>query len=300
MKINIHAKLKNGAWGGGNQFLKALAGEFERVGVWAEEKNSDVVLFNGYQDLIAIMRHFIFHKKQKNVYRLGPILSLHRSGFRWILIDTLVVMFANIFPNLVVFQSKWSHDQAVRFGLSKNKKFSILGNSVDSNIFNKKEFKEKIPGEKIKLVYTSWSSNMKKGFKYLKFLDENLDFSRYEFTFIGNSPFEFKNIKSLKPLPSGELGEKIRESDIFVSPVEDDACSNALIEGLASGLPAVALNSGGNSEIVANGGELFDSNQVLLTQIDKVAENLKSYYDAIRVKTIDEIAGEYVKAIESL
>ena len=35
--------------------------------------------------------------------------------------------------------------------------------------------KEKI-NYPIKLIYDSWSSNIKKGFNYLKFLDENLDF----------------------------------------------------------------------------------------------------------------------------
>ncbi len=97
-----------------------------------------------------------------------------------------------------------------------------------------------------------------------------------------------------------ELAAPLRESDIFVSPVEDDACSNALLEGLASGLPAVALNSGGNPEIISNAGELFRNEPELLAQIDKVAGNLAFYSNRISVKSIREVAGEYVAAIGSI
>ena len=69
----------------------------------------------------------------------------------------------------------------------------VIYNAVDNKIFFRGN-KEKI-NYPIKLIYDSWSSNIKKGFNYLKFLDENLDFAKFEMKFIGNSPFTFKNIK---------------------------------------------------------------------------------------------------------
>lgn len=292
MKIHIHAQLTDGAWGGGNQFLKALRGALVRHHAYAKHRaEADTVLFNGYQDLWAIASHFFFHHKQKRIYRLGPILSLHRPGMKWAIVDYLVVLFANWFADVAVFQSEWSYRQLLIQGFSPTKKYSIIGNAADAEIFFKKELA--IPDEKIKLVYSSWSPNMKKGFAYLKFLDQNLDFTKYSFTFIGNAPFVFTNIKMLAPLPSCELAAELRRHDIFVSPVADDACSNALLEGLSSGLPAVALESGGNPELVGEGGELFTDEASLLRALEMVAADLKSYYDRISVESIDAIVLRY-------
>ncbi len=301
MKINIYSKIKDGAWGGGNQFLKALKEGFIKTGNYSESVfDANTIIFNGYQDLLNLISFFFAFRGKKIVYRLGPILHLHRKGFRWKALDYAVALTANLFADLVIFQSLWSYEQALRIGFSKNKKHAIILNAVNETIFYKKEFREKIPGEKIKLVYSSWSSNMKKGFMYLKFLDEHLDFNKYEFTFIGNSPIEFKNIKMLKPLGSRELAEELRNNDIFLSPVEDDACSNALLEGLASGLPAVALGSGGNLELVKQAGALFSGEEDIMTQIDEVAKNLKSHHSYIQLQSIEEVAKKYVSAIQKL
>lgn len=301
MKIHIAYNLKSGPWGGGNQFLKALQKALIFSGDYSESiSNSDALIFNSYNDLWSIMKSNFLYPRKKIIYRLGPVFSTYRKGLKWKFIDKITIVFANLFSDLTVFQSKWSYEKAKEFGFSKNKKYTIILNAVDSTVFYKKEFKEKSQGEKIKLIYSSWSSNMKKGFAYLKFLDENLDFTKYEMTFVGNSPFVFKNIKTLKAVGSDELAKTLRSSDIFVSPVEDDACSNALLEGLASGLPAVALKSGGNPELMGLGGELFSNEKELLESIDKVAGNLNFYQNGIKVKTIEEISKEYVNAIKNL
>jgi hypothetical protein len=179
MKFYIYSELKSGSWGGGNQFLKALKSQLISMGVYAESlRSTDVIIFNGYQELSGIFKNWFFHHKQKRVYRLGPILSLHRIGLRWRLVDFVVVMFASLFSDLVVFQSKWSYEKALKFGLMSKKKYAIIGNAVDDSIFYPKEFQDKKNKDKTKLIYTSWSSNMKKGFNYLKFLDNNLDFDK--------------------------------------------------------------------------------------------------------------------------
>lgn len=301
MKIYINTQLKEGAWGGGNQFLKALRGGLSAHDSFTENRVSgDVVLFNGYQDVVAIFSHWLFHYRQKRMYRLGPILSLHRFGLKWKTIDHIVVLFANLFADLVVFQSQWSYNESLRRGFSARKQYVVIGNAVDPSIFTKKEWQEKKPNKKTHLIYTSWSPNMKKGFSYITFLDEHLDFSRYEFTFIGNTPRMFKHIQVLSPLASMELAAKLREADIFVSPTRDDACSNALLEGLSSGLPVAALDSGGNAELVRAAGQLFKTEQDLLRAIDEIAKNLKYYYDRIEVKGPETIAKEYIQACNDL
>ncbi len=301
MKIHISYNLTKGPWGGGNQFLKALRGAFIKVGVYSESiSKADVLIFNSYNDIWPLIKSFFFYSKKIRAYRLGPIFHTYRKGLKWKFIDYVTILIANLFAGLIIFQSTWSHEEAKKLGLWKSKKFTIIGNAVDASVFYRKEFKDRFPGEAKRLIYTSWSSNMKKGFAYLKFLDENLDFTKYHMTFIGNSPFQFKNIEMIKALPSNELAEKLRESDVFISPVEDDACSNALLQGLASGIPVVALSSGGNPELVSKGGELFSNGTELLGNIEKVAKNLKFYYDHIEVLSIEDVADEYIKSIKNL
>jgi len=49
------------------------------------------------------------------------------------------------------------------------------------------------------------------------------------------------------------VAELLRAADLFVLPSHYEACSNAILEALASGLPAVACDVGGNRELVAQG-----------------------------------------------
>lgn len=301
MKFHIVSGNKNGPWGGGNQFLKALKKELTFLNLYSDIlKNSDIVIFNSYQDLIHLIKCFLLFNNKKRFHRLGPIMSLHRSGLRWKIIDRLVIFCANLFADLVVFQSLWSYEKSRKLGFWGKKKYIIIGNAIDTSIFWKKQFTPKQNNEKIKLIYISWSSNMKKGFEYIKFLDEYLDFSKYNFTFIGNSPFQFKNIKMIKPLDSEKLAEELRNHDIFISPTKDDACSNALLEALATGLPVLALASGGNPEIVRKAGVLFKNKDELLAGVNIVASNLKKYYDQINVRTIRDIAKDYIQASQNI
>lgn len=297
MKIYFYSKINDRSWGGGNQFLKMLKNQFIHHGYYENNpEKADVLLFNSYQDSLALIKIFFIYRRKKIIYRLGPILSLHRRGLKWKCVDFFVICIANIFADLVIFQSEWSYHKSLKFGFH-NKNFVVITNTVDNSIFYKKQYVPKEDNEHINLIYTSWSSNENKGFKYLDFLDKNLDFKKFKMVFIGNSPFAFNNIKIIKPLSSKELSEELRMSDIYISPTKDDACSNALLEGLASGLPAVALLSGGNQEIVKNGGELFKNEQELISQIDKVSNNLFSYYENIYVKKPEDVYQEYMDAI---
>lgn len=296
MKINIFTRIKKGAWGGGNQFLKALKTELIKKRQYTElSECPDAVIFNSYKDLCPLFKYF-FKKRGKIVYRLGPIFYLHR-GLKWKIVDILVVMAANLLADIVIFQSDWSYKQAVKLGFSSRKKFKIIINAVDGSVFSKRDG-GRDGGRKIRLIYTSWSMNQNKGFGYLDFLDKNLDFNKYELIFIGNSPLAFKNIKMLKPLPSADLARELRLSDIFISPAKDDACSNAILEALACGLPVVFLKSGSNSELVGEAGLQFENNQDLMDSIRKVSEGIDYYRSKIVVGNIESVCEEYVLAIK--
>lgn len=300
MSIFVFYQSKSTSWGGGNQFLKALVDEFKKKRVYADSlEDAHAVLFNGYQELLPFLKSIIVHPRKKRIYRLGPIMSLHRPGLKWILVDYALAILTSIFAHIIVFQSAWSQGQARRFGFFKKKHVFIIPNAVDASIFFTKEHESRDPSELVRLIYTSWSKNNKKGFSYLSYLDTHLDFKKFRLTFIGNSPIAFKNIETLPPMQSRELADQLRKSDVFISPTKDDACSNAILEALACGLPVVALRSGGNSELIGQGGELFLNEPEMLEDIDRVAHNLSYFQKQISIKSIHEIADEYISAIHA-
>lgn len=300
MKINICSKLKDGIWGGGNQFLRALQKELIFRGIYTETpSNADAVVFNSYQDSFRVIKYWFRSKDKKIVYRLGPIFYLHR-GMKWIVVDYFVILVANIFSDLIIFQSKWSYNMALNLGLNTKKKYRIINNSVDNTIFFRNQTRDGVDNRRINLVYTSWSSNPNKGYSYLEYLDKNLDFTRFTFKFIGNSPVAFKNIQIAKPLQSKDLAVELRRSDIYVSPAKDDACSNAILEAMSCGLPVAALDSGANRELVNEGGAMFKGREDLLPTINSISDNLNLYRDKICVKNISKICDEYLLAIEEL
>jgi Glycosyltransferase len=51
-----------------------------------------------------------------------------------------------------------------------------------------------------------------------------------------------------------DVNQLLRASDVFVFPTLHENMSNALLEAMASGLPVVATNVGGNTEVVSRGG----------------------------------------------
>ena len=52
---------------------------------------------------------------------------------------------------------------------------------------------------------------MLKGFNYLSYIDKNLDFSKFEMSFIGNTPIKFKNIKIFRPMSPKNLQKKLKK-----------------------------------------------------------------------------------------
>lgn len=292
MKIHILYSFRQGAWGGGNQFLNVLRKFLKHNESYTDDSiSSNVVLVNSYQEIArAIFLKYRYPHKWI-IHRLGPIFSYHR-GRKWHIMDKLVVFFANNIADGVIFQSQWSCNESKKLGFSGNNN-EIIPNAVDSSIFYPRKLIGELP-KKTRLIATSWSKNANKGFELLTFLDDNLDFTRYSMKFIGNTPVSFKNIQIIQPQPSAGVAEQLRLSDIYISTARFEACSNALLEAIACDLPVVFLNSGGNSEIVKNGGESFCTKQEFISSIDKVSNNYKHYQDALPIIDLQEVGEKYI------
>lgn len=291
MKIYILYEIVDGAYGGGNQFLRALRDQLGAKGILCDNHfDADVILFNSHH------RYNIYEistarksKDQIYVHRVdGPIFLYNKPGDQ----RDAEVNSLNTYAHATVFQSEWSKKKNIEMGIiSGDKPSAVIPNAPDPNLFNRNY--EKTSRGKTRIVMASWSDNVKKGFEYYDFIDKNLDFSRYDVTFAGRSPVRFNNIKCVGILDRKELSDTLKNSDIYLTASQNDPCSNSLLEALHCGIPAVALNSGGHPELVKDGGKLFNGFDDIVESIECVASDVELYSSRISVLSIESVAEMY-------
>jgi len=298
MKLHILHTIHDEAWGGGNQFLKALRDALRQRGLYAEvAENADLILCNSFpfgelRMLLALGR--LKKKGKKMVHRIdGPISEIRGKDK---VVDSMIYSINQLFAEGTIFQSQWSKEENQQLGMKVQQNSAVIVNAPDPALFFQRE---PLPvSGKIKLIATSWSSNPRKGFDVYSFLDTHLDFSKYEMTFVGNSPIAFKNIIMVPAQSSKGVAALLRSHHIFITASQKDPCSNSLLEALHIGLPAVVRNDGGHPELAKKGGMVFNGTQDVISVIDRVASSYQQYVDQIDVSTMTQVVDEYVEFSE--
>lgn len=304
-RIHILSRIRHEPWGGGNQFLKGLRAELVDMDAYEEEPGrADAILFNSYpfgaEDLFGEAARL--RKLGKTIVQrvAGPFIVVRGSDFG---VDRVIGRFNRGFTDGTVFQSDWSREQWNRVGIQLGCRIPGRQTTI-LNAPRRETFHPIRPqrgaDSKIRIVSSSWSSNPRKGFKLIQYLDDHLDFGRYAFTFVGNSPVAFRNIRHIKPLASPDLADELRRNDIYFSGAMNDSCPNALIEAMHCGLPAVALRSGGQPEIVGGGGALFEGEGDVVAAIESVGADIEGHRRRIAVPDIREVASKYLSFCLSL
>ena len=299
MKISILFKFVIGPWGGGNQFLNNLKKAWERQDKYCNNpKDADFILFNSHHQFKNVIKLKLKYPQKLFVHRIdGPM-----SGYRKhnTLLDKLIFLFAKELADGVVFQSQWSLNKSKILGYTSKSFEKVIHNRSDREIFYPSKVYSSIIKGKIKLIALSWSSNLKKGFDIYSYLDKNLDFNKYEFTFIGNSPVKFTNIKQLKPMSPEDISTHLRESHIMVFASEVESCSNTIIEGLSCGLPIIYKNDSSNPEIVKQSGLPFSTGREAINVISKLMKNYNEYKESIDISSIIQVADEYYSLFQEI
>jgi glycosyltransferase involved in cell wall biosynthesis len=294
MKLNIIFSFRNTAYGGGNQFLNALKKQLIRTNNYCEDPSlADIFIFNSHHNQEQIKEYKNKYNKPL-IHRLDGLPKLYNS-----LEDSrqnIIFDLNRKYADGSIFQSNWAFNKHQDFGL-KVKDYSVIYNSCDPEIFYPIS---KNNNKKIRLITTSWSQNKNKGFHYLSYLDKMLDFSIYDYTFVGNSPITFKNIRCISPVESTKVNSILNQHDIFISGTKNDACSNSIIEALTCKLPVIALNSGGSPELILGGGELFNTPDQLLEYIKKVSSNIGTYINKININSISKVTKLYLDYAENI
>jgi glycosyltransferase involved in cell wall biosynthesis len=283
-------------YGGGNQFLLALVAELQRRGLSVETNRlsgaTPACLYNSFNFDFARLRRFA-RADVRMVHRVDGPVGVYR-GFDDGTDGRIVAI--NELADATVLQSRYSLDKHRELGLELRNP-TVIHNSVDPSIFHPPA--KRAAHERLRVITTSWSDNPRKGFDVLRWLDQHLDFNTYELTFAGQTQETFDRIRVVGPLASEPLGELLRQQDVFLAASRDDPCSNALLEGLACGLPAVFRRSGGHPELVGDAGVGFDTAEDVPAALDRLHAELDERRAAIRVPALTEVADRYLDVLDA-
>ncbi len=266
INIGILYETTSQPWGGVNSFFRNFKKYSEvdkRVKISNKFSEADVILTVGhYSGPGVIMKKW----QLKNISRglslnnfLGRIigrgdkkLTFRLDGLRRVYAPEASKSDDLLIENLkladsAVFQSAFSKNSFLNENILFPEKHSIILNGADTDNFHpdkSSEFKSKY----LRIVSNSWSSNLNKGFACIA------EFSKIEkvrISHIGNWPEDIpsEQVRLLGIMDQEKIGDILREADFLLFPSKNEACSNVVIEALASGLPVLYHNSGGNSEI---------------------------------------------------
>lgn len=178
-------------------------------------------------------------------YKNNSVINIIKNFIGWI---SRKIIFLKI--SKIVFNSKYVQRKVL---YKKDINSSVVYNGVDlKKFYPKKKLLTKKPG---KLIYVG-RVRYDKGLTYLR--DAMKKLNNYNLTVIGKGPLieelnNEKNIKCLGRIEHDNIPDKLREHDMFVLPTlpeSSESFPSALIEAIACGLPVVATDVAGISEII--------------------------------------------------
>lgn len=308
MKIFFNRVPRHEPYGGGNQFLVGIVKALTTLGhniIYHLEEDIDLIFMMDPRpgDIGYSLQHIAAYKQSnprvKIVHRVNECDK--RKGTNDI--DRLLLAGMNISDN-VIFISQWLKSYFEERGFSK--KASVIYNGCNTDHF--KPLNKVASNEKIKLVTHHWSDNWMKGFDLYTKLDEYLlDFPdvNIEFTYIGRyyKSYQPSATKIIEPTHGIELGDKLREHDIYITASRFEPCGMHHVEGSASGLPVIFHKDGGGiNELCKNHGESFENFDEFLVALEKIKSNMSAYKEKINYEylSLTRCIDSYISVIENL
>ena len=314
MKISIGTNIKEGPWGGGNLFAINLKKYLEHKGHVVtndlKDKDIDVILITEPRKTsessaftqIDVLKYLSFVKKDTIVvHRINECDE--RKGTNYV---NKYLINANKVSDATVFVSSWIKKLYSNQGLN-HRNASVILSGANPEIFNKENLNIWDGLEKLKIVTHHWGGNWNKGFDTYKKLDnllnENKWNDKFEFTYIGNLPknFKFKNSHHISPLSGFTLASEIKKHHIYITGSINEPSGNHHIEAAQCGLPLLYINSGGIPEYCEGFGVQFELNNLeekmdyLINNYENLLEKIKNY-----PRSAEKMSSEYEKLFLNL
>jgi glycosyltransferase involved in cell wall biosynthesis len=285
--------------GGASQSLRAVLGELERRGVRVEHDSispsTRAVLFNSFNfdaDRLRLLARRADGVRM--VHRVGAVTTLYRGFDDGT--DARVAALNGELADATLAISQATIDMYRQIGIELVDPH-VVHNGCDDRIFHAHGRVPFSRDRRIRLICASWSDNPNKGGPVYRWLETVLDWERYEFTFVGRSSTPFERIRHVPPLPPEELADELRRHDVFLTATRHDAYSNALVEALSCGLPAIYLRSGGSREAVKEAGFGFDEQEEIPALLVRLVEEYERRQAAISLPTLAEVADGYLRVL---
>jgi glycosyltransferase involved in cell wall biosynthesis len=286
--------------GGGHQFLRAFMRQAQAHDLRLENnrisRTTRSCLFNSFnfdeKRLLLLKRDSVLY-----VHRVDGPIDVYRGRDDGV--DKRIHAISQLVAEKTIFQSRYSLEKHMEIGMEFRNPVVIL-NAADPEIFHPRGRVGFSRDRKVRLIAASWSNNLNKGGHVYQWLDEHLDWERFEMTFVGRSPVVFKNIQMIPAVDSMRMADLFREHDIYLTASRNDPCSNSLIEALTCGLPAIYLQSGGHPEIVKQAGAGFEAAEQIPELLNQVVESHESFQSRISIASIHEVGESYLKVLELL
>jgi len=284
-------------YGGGNQFLLALVRELGDRGLVVEanriSRGTPACLYNSFNFDFDRLKRFA-GSGARMVHRVDGPIGVYRGFDDGT--DRRIVAVNRELADATIVQSQYSLDKHREVGLELRDPV-VIPNAVDPAIFHPSAARDPLAGRRVRVIASSWSDNPRKGADVLGWIDRHLDLDSYEVTFAGRAQASFGRIRVVGPLASAPLADLLRTHDVYLAASRDDPCSNALLEGLACGLPTAFLRSGGHPELVGEGGIGFDEPEELPAVFARLRDELDTRRAAIRVTPLAEVADRYLEIL---
>jgi glycosyltransferase involved in cell wall biosynthesis len=277
--------------GGGHQFLRGLERELRGRGLRVEHnrisRRTPACLYNSFNFDFARLQAFA-RDDCRMVHRVDGPIGVYRGTDDDI--DERIWEINARYAQATIFQSEYSLRKHLELGLEFCNPL-VIRNAPDPAIFHPSP--ESRLHDRVRLISTSWSDNPNKGGEAIAWLDENLDPDAYELTFVGRSTRELRHARVIPPVPSEQVAELLRDHDVFVMPSRHEACSNALLEALACGLPAVYVDSGSNPELVGEAGLSFRDAAEIPALLERVVAEYDRFRGVISVPSLSATVDAY-------
>jgi glycosyltransferase involved in cell wall biosynthesis len=285
--------------GGGNQALRAVLGALEqrgvRVAVNVLPSSARACLFNSFNfdfGRLELLARRVADARM--VHRVGAVTSLYRGFDDGTDARVAAVNAGLAHATLAISHATIEMYRSIGIELVNPR---VVHNGCDPRTFHANGRIRFSRQRKVRLISSSWSDNPRKGEPVYRWLEQHLDWDRFDYTFVGRATAPFDRIREIPPVPPEELAELLRQHDVFVTATENDAYSNALVEALSCGLPAVYLDSGGSGEAVKDAGFAFAQREQIPTLLERLVDDYEERQAAISLPTLDQIADSYLEVL---
>lgn len=270
MNVAIGMRIRDGSWGGGNQFGATVSAYLRRQGHRVdgtlERADVDLILLteprrasgsSTFND-IDILRYLLHvNPRAVVIHRVNECDRGRNTKLR----DPRLAV-ANRCANHTVFISQWlqTHFQSRGYRFADG---SVIRNGADREIFHSDGGAVWQPGERLRIVTHHWSNNWMKGFDLYARLDRMLGQAPYrdlfEFTCIGRLPpgLTLPNTRCQPPAFGADLAVQLRRNHVYLTAARNEGAGMHHIEGAMCGLPLLYLESGALPEYCAGFGLPF-------------------------------------------